>query len=154
MKTSGIELKGTTKRCITCDKEFYVKPSHVDRAHFCSLTCRRNETEVRNMKTAIKNIDKVQLTPALSAQIRGQIANFVNNQIVVANDVVMNGKEWSPTPARVFGMLLNKVVPDLNASFHQHEHDIKNITEMTRQELEAIASGAKTIEAEIVEDVD
>tara|TARA_R100001443_G_scaffold100716_1_gene108237 strand:- start:534 stop:854 length:321 start_codon:yes stop_codon:yes gene_type:complete len=104
------------------------------------------------MKTAIKNIDKVQLTPALSAQIRGQIANFVNNQIVVANDVVMNGKDWTPTQARVFGMLLNKVVPDLNASFHQHEHDIKNITEMTRQELEAIASGAKTIEAEIVED--
>jgi hypothetical protein len=48
-------------------------------------------------------------------------------------------------------MLLNKVVPDLNASFVQHEHQVKNLTEMSREELEAIASGVQTIEGEIIE---
>ena len=81
-------------------------------------------------------------------------ARLVGDQITVANEVVMNGKEWSPTQARVFGMLLNKVVPDLNASHVQHEHQIKNLTEMSREELEAIASGINTIEGEIVEDAD
>ena len=78
---------------------------------------------------------------------------YVKDQIVIANEVVMHGKEWTPTQARVFGMLLNKVVPDLNAAYHKHEHEIKNLTEMSRAELEQIASGAKQIEGEYVEDV-
>lgn len=89
------------------------------------------------------------LTPAQSAQVRGQIANFVAEQINDAHQVVKGHKEWSPTQARVFGMLLNKVVPDLNAAFVQHEHTTKQLTELSRNELEAIAQGISTIEVEV-----
>lgn len=119
------------------------------------MACRRAkgiENREKEMKSALEKAGQVELTPGQSAKIRGQIATFVKNQIIVANDVVMNGKNWTPTQARVFGMLLNKVVPDLNASYVQHEHEVKNLTEMTREELEAIASGAKVIEGEYTED--
>ena len=45
-------------------------------------------------------------------------------------------------------MLLNKVVPDLNANFVQHEVNVKQLTELSRSELEAIAQGVATIEVE------
>lgn len=152
MKTSKENsLTGTTKRCRVCQKEYTTKPSKLERSAFCSMECRKSEAEIKKMKTAITNLGSTKLTPAQSAQIRGQIANFVKDQITVANQVVMHGKEWTPTQARVFGMLLNKVVPDLNASFVQHEHQVKNLTEMSREELEAIASGVQTIEGEIIE---
>lgn len=60
--------------------------------------------------------------------------------------------DWSPTQARVFGMLLNKVVPDLNASYVQHEHSNKDIIDLSREELERIASGIDEIEAKEVSD--
>jgi hypothetical protein len=155
MKTSEEErLTRTTKRCQTCEKEYTTKPSKLERSSFCSMKCRKTASEVKKMKAVVANAGKMELTPAQSAQIRGQIANYVKDQITIANEVVMNGKDWTPTQARVFGMLLNKVVPDLNASYVQHEHQVKNLTEMTREELEAIASGAKVIEGEYAEDAD
>ena len=141
-------------KCVTCGKTFDVKKSKAARTRFCSMACRRSDPDVKNMKDALATTTKNPLTPGQSAQIRGQIAEYVRNQIEVANEVVMNGKSWTPTQARVFGMLLNKVVPDLNASFVQHEHQIKDLTEMSRDELEAIASGLRTIEGEIAEHED
>ena len=63
----------------------------------------------------------------------------------------MGAIDWNPTQARVFGILLNKVIPDLNASFVQHEHTTKQITELSREDLEAIASGISSIEVEALE---
>ena len=140
--------------CKTCEKKFETRKSHENRASYCSMRCRKTSKEVRNMKSIVVKAEKHNLTPAQSSKIRGKIARFVESQIEVANDVVMNGKEWTPTQARVFGMLLNKVVPDLNASYVQHEAQQKDITKMTREQLEKIASEMVTIEGEIVEDVD
>ncbi len=50
-------------------------------------------------------------------------------------------------------MLLNKVVPDLNASFVQHEHTTKQLTELSRDDLEAIAAGVSNIEVEAQEGI-
>ena len=100
------------------------------------------------MKTTLAKADDVRLTPQQSAQIRGQIAKYVSEQINLAHSVVVGSQDWNPTQARVFGMLLNKVVPDLNASFVQHEHNVKQLTELSRSELEAIAQGVATIEVE------
>ncbi len=155
MKTPSRYDKGRAQLvCLTCGKAFETRRSHEKRAVYCSMNCRKASKEVKKMKTAVASLEKNKLTPAQSAKIRGEIANFVSSQITIANEVVMNGKEWSPTQARVFGMLLNKVVPDLNASYVQHEHQVKNLTEMSRAELEEIASGINTIEGEIAEDVD
>jgi len=93
-------------------------------------------------------IEKTRFTPAEAAKIRNQIASYMRKQIETANNVVMGVTEWNPTQARVFSTLLNKVVPDLNASYVQHEHTTKQLTDLTREELEAIAQGVKTIDVE------
>ena len=81
------------------------------------------------------------LSPAQSSKIRGQIANFVRNQLDLANEAILGNIEWSPTQARVFATLLNKVVPDLSASYHQHEINHKDVIDLSRDELERIAAG-------------
>ena len=58
----------------------------------------------------------------------------------------MGKLEWSPTQARVFATMLNKVMPDLTAQFVQHEHNIQESPDkMSREQLEAIASGVNNI---------
>ena len=96
-------------------------------------------------------IEKETLTPAQSAKIRAEIAGFMREQITDAHQVVMGIKSWNPTQARVFSTLLNKVVPDLNASYVQHEHTTKPLTDLSREELEAIAAGMSVIEVEYTE---
>jgi len=89
---------------------------------------------------------KNQLTPQESAQLRKSIHDYVLNHIHEANEVVMGRAQWSPTQARVFSTLLNKVVPDLNASFVQHEHSTKSLNDLSREELEAIVQGESNTE--------
>lgn len=94
------------------------------------------------------------LTPLQVANMRAGLFRRVENQIGEAHKVVMGKQEWSPTQARVFATMLNKVVPDLTASFVQHEHNIQDAPEkMTREQLETIAMGVgKVIEAEPTEE--
>ena len=116
------------------------------------MSCRKADKQVRNMTAIAKKAEETRLTPQQSSQIRGEIANYVKDQLHLANAVVAGAIDWNPTQARVFGMLLNKVVPDLNASFHQHEHEVKQLTALSRSELEAIAQGVATIDVESHED--
>ena len=83
------------------------------------MSCRKADKQVRNMTAIAKKADETRLTPQQSSQIRGEIAKYVTDQLHLANAVVTGAVDWNPTQARVFGMLLNKVVPDLNASFHK-----------------------------------
>lgn len=115
------------------------------------MECRRLAPELKKMKRVTELAEKERLTPAQSAQIRAEIAKSVSDQIIDAHQVVMGAKTWNPTQARVFGMLLNKVVPDLNASYVQHEHTTKQLTDLSREELEAIAQGVAVIDVEATE---
>ena len=144
-----------TKTCEVCGKPFSVKPSHAHRIHKCSMACRKAANDVNyRMKrdaTPLEKIDharsmsavtaKARLTPMQSAQVRGQIAQYMRLQIDIANQVVLGQISWNPTQARVFSTLLAKVVPDLSATYHQHEINQKDITELSREELEQIAAG-------------
>ena len=49
----------------------------------------------------------------------------------------------------MFSTLLNKVVPDLSASYIQHEHSTKELVDMSRDELERIAAGLDAIDVEV-----
>lgn len=138
-------------KCQVCGTTFTTKEYHKDRRKFCSMECRRAAPDLKKMKNMTQLATSNKLTPAQSAQVRGQIANFMAEQINDAHQVVMGHKEWNPTQARVFGILLNKVVPDLNASFVQHEHTTKQLTDLSREELEAIAQGISVIDVEAVE---
>lgn len=102
-------------------------------------------TKFTNSVTVQTATGQVALSPNQVANLRGQIAKNMSNHIVMADEVLKGHREWSPTQARVFSNLLNKVIPDLSASYHQHEHSHKSLTEMSRTELEAIASGVDEI---------
>ncbi len=89
---------------------------------------------------------RAKLTPHQVANVRAGIMKRVTNQLDDAHSVVKGEIEWSPTQARVFATLLNKVVPDLTASFVQHEHALQEMPEkMSRSQLEMIASGVNNI---------
>jgi len=94
------------------------------------------------------------LTPLQVANMRSGLFRRVQNQLDEAHKVVMGKQEWSPTQARVFATMLNKVVPDLTAAFVQHEHNIQDAPEkMSRAQLEAIASGVGSIIDAEVQDI-
>lgn len=102
----------------------------------------------RSMKTAILAAEKERFTPAESAKIRSDIARAVKTHIAAASEVLAGNINWNPTQARVFGILLNKVVPDLNATYVQHEHSARQLVDLSREELERIAAGLDVIDVE------
>jgi len=124
----------------------------------CSIKCRqkarkmaKEQKTTKHMSTALSKAEQTRLSPAQSAKLRGQIATMVKTQIDWANQVVEGSREWSPTQARVFGTLLSKVVPDLSASYHQHEINNKEIIDLSRDELERIAAGIEVTATEITD---
>tara|TARA_B100000780_G_C20893449_1_gene355571 strand:+ start:79 stop:531 length:453 start_codon:yes stop_codon:yes gene_type:complete len=137
-------------KCETCKKEFSTKAYHKDRRKFCSMECRKTAPHLKKASEMTALATREKLTPAESGKIRAEIATYMRDQLTDAHLVVMGTKEWNPTQARVFGMLLNKVVPDLNHSFNQHEHTAKTLTDLSREELEAIAQGVSEIEVESI----
>lgn len=110
---------------------------------------------------ALKAADSTGLSPRQMSKLRKDILACVQDQLTEAHKVVMGDAlkatdedgfavsptVWSPTQARVFGMLLNKVLPDLTASHTKVETTItKPVEQMSLTELEALVAGAKTIE--------
>ncbi len=146
------------KICPVCGKLFRVPPVQDDRYINCSIKCRRvaekrarDEKELSKVSKAIAASETHRLTPNQSAKIRGEISRVVQKHIDLANQVVHGSIDWSPTQARVFSTLLNKVVPDLSASYVQHEHSTKDLVDMSRDELERIAAGLDAIDVEVEE---
>ena len=63
--------------------------------------------------------------------------------------LVLDGtKKWDNQQVRLFGMMLNKVMPDLHHSFNEHTVETKNMDELTIEELQEIAKQAETLEGE------
>ena len=93
------------------------------------------------------------LTPHQVANMRAGLYRKVEAQIGDAHEVVMGRKNWSPTQARVFSTMLNKVMPDLTANFVQHEHvTTDDPTKLSRADLERIVAEAEGIAATPSED--
>ncbi len=164
MKREG--RKPNTK-CVICKEPFYAWRLKDDSVHTCSLECRgklprvdpeeskeraKTKAHIKKMTKAIALAKDTKLSPQQSAQLRGKIAKLVSDQVTHANEVVLGVRDWSPTQARVFSTLLNKIVPDLSASYVQHEHNTKDVIDMSREELERIAAGIDAIDAEEVTD--
>ena len=91
------------------------------------------------------------LSPAEVARIRTQIARNVESYLPLIDEVVRGTREFTPTQARVFTALLNKVVPDLSATFHKHEHETRDLSNLSMAELEAIASGVASTKSEMLD---
>lgn len=106
----------------------------------------------KSMKAAIIAAEKERFTPSESAKIRADIAKAIKTHINAASEVLAGNISWNPTQARVFGILLNKVVPDLNATFVQHEHNTRQLVDLSREELERIAAGLDVIDVETTDE--
>jgi len=87
---------------------------------------------------ALKHAEKLDLTYGQVHRMRKTIIEAVEDQLADAHAVVLGEKEWSPTQARVFSTLLNKVVPDLQARHISKSEDNRPISELSQKELEAI----------------
>jgi hypothetical protein len=87
------------------------------------------------------------VTPKEVDRVRRSVLDVVRKNIYNVREVLDGKKTWSNQQVRLFGMMLNKVMPDLHHSFNQHSIENKDPNELTLAELEAIASSALYPEA-------
>lgn len=86
------------------------------------------------------------LSPEETSALRKRLYNKLSTQIEHAHKVVLGQIEWSPTQARVFSAFLDKVVPNLNASFIEQETRITSDPEsLSLDQLRAIAEGRLSV---------
>lgn len=84
------------------------------------------------------------VTPLEVDRVRRSTLDIVRKQMPVVREVLDGRREWNNQQVRVFGMLLNKVMPDLHHSFNEHTVENKEVHELTFDELNEIAAQAKT----------
>ena len=86
------------------------------------------------------------VTPLEVDRVRRSTLDIVRKQMPIVRQVLDGTREWNNQQVRVFGMLLNKVMPDLHHSFNEHTVENKQVHELTFDELNEIASQAKNTE--------
>ena len=151
-----------SKECPYCKTEFWITRSCADHFVFCSKPCR---TKAQKQKEAYaKAAEMVQLsddaksiatlildnrplsrpvnvlTPQYTSMLRGKIASIVHDHLLVAEKVLTGEIAWTNAQISLFKTLMAKVVPDVSATYHQHELNSRTTTEMSREELEALAA--------------
>jgi hypothetical protein len=88
------------------------------------------------------------VTPMEVDRVRRSVLDIVRKNIPNVREVLEGKKSWSNQQVRLFGMVLNKVMPDLHHSFNEHSVELKEAHELSIEELEAIALRANAAEAE------
>ena len=79
------------------------------------------------------------VTPMQVDRVRRSVLDIVRKEIPNVREVLDGTRKWDNQQVRLFGMLLNKVMPDLHHSFNEHTVENKKMHELTIDELEAIA---------------
>ena len=108
---------------------------------------RKHALELKHKLALAQQTD---FSPEEASRLRAEISVYLQNQLTLANEVVLGTRVWSPTQARVFSTLMNKVVPDLNASFVKHEGHGKGLHEYSQHELEEIIRKATALEGKAI----
>ena len=88
------------------------------------------------------------VTPIEVDRVRRTVLDVVRKQIPSVRLVLDGQKQWNTSQVRLFGMMLNKVMPDLHHSFNEHAIENKSAHELTFEELQAIAAQANAPEEE------
>jgi hypothetical protein len=95
------------------------------------------------------------LTPNDIASMRSQVFHTVISQTARVANVLNGDEKWNPQQVRLYGMLLNKVLPDLHHSYSEVAVQDTDVNKLSRQELEAIiASSANTDAAQSIVESD
>jgi len=82
------------------------------------------------------------VTPIEVDRVRRSVLDIVRNNIPTVREVLNGNRSWSNQQVRLFGMMLNKVMPDLHHTFNEHTIENKKAHELTIEELEQIAMQA------------
>jgi hypothetical protein len=88
------------------------------------------------------------VTPQQVDRVRRSVLDVVRKNIPQVREVLDGSRKWDNQQVRLFGMMLNKVMPDLHHSFNQHTVENKNVDELTVDELMEIAKQGETVEGE------
>lgn len=97
---------------------------------------RKAATDPTELRLGPKDVHKLQ------RQIYDEVERLLPEAVAAIRGDA--GKMWTPTQARLFSNLLNKVTPDLQYQHIQHDIRNKDFEELSRDELERIASGEDT----------
>lgn len=89
------------------------------------------------------------VTPVQVDRVRRSVLDVVRKQIPAVREVLDGSRNWNNQQVRLFGMMLNKVMPDLHHSFNEHTIENKSVDELSYEELMQIAQA--TEEAEIID---
>lgn len=91
------------------------------------------------------------VTPLEVDRVRRSVLDVVRKQMPDVREVLAGTKNWNNQQVRLFGMMLNKVMPDLHHSFNEHTIENKEVHELTYEELQRIAAQADAADAEYEE---
>tara|TARA_R100001463_G_scaffold120653_1_gene176759 strand:- start:190 stop:585 length:396 start_codon:yes stop_codon:yes gene_type:complete len=106
---------------------------------------------VRKDPSPTKGTGLPAVTPLEVDRVRRSVLDVVRKQMPEVREVLAGNKRWDAQQTRLFGMMLNKVMPDLHHSFNEHTIENKEAHELTIEELQTIAAQAKAVEAEYEE---
>ena len=94
------------------------------------------------------------LQPNDIAVMRSQVFATVATQTAKVVGVLNGTEQWNPQQVRLYGMLLNKVLPDLHHSYSEVAIQDSDVNKLSRKELEAIIASSSNTNAaqDIVEE--
>lgn len=106
---------------------------------------------VRKNPSSTKGTGLPAVTPLEVDRVRRSVLDVVRKQMPEVREVLAGNKKWDAQQTRLFGMMLNKVMPDLHHSFNEHTIENKEAHELTIEELQRIAAQAEAVDAEYEE---
>lgn len=124
--------------------EYYLHHTAATREAARHTEARRTE-EALTVMAAPKN----HLQPNDIAIMRSQVFATVATQTQKVVGVLNGTEQWNPQQVRLYGMLLNKVLPDLHHSYSEVAQQDGDVNKLSRKELEdIIASSSNTTAAQ------
>lgn len=103
---------------------------------------------VRKEPSKTKGTGLPAVTPLEVDRVRRSVLDVVRKQMPEVRLVLDGSKKWDAQQTRLFGMMLNKVMPDLHHSFNEHTVENKDVAELTIDELQRIAQQANAVDVE------
>ncbi len=128
---------------------------HIDGEHRLAprtIMVDRKKVKATTVSSLAKMYERAPLTMRDVAKLRGYIRDEVQTILPLAVRAVEGDIKWTPQQVSLFRTLMSKVVPDLSQSHTTVEHRHVDVNKLSRDELEAIASGIH--EGEVVESPD
>jgi hypothetical protein len=129
--------------------EYYLHHTAATREAARHTEAKRTE-EALTVMAAPKN----HLQPNDIAIMRSQVFATVATQTQKVVGVLNGTEQWNPQQVRLYGMLLNKVLPDLHHSYSEVALQDGDVNKLSRKELEDIISSSNNTTAaqDIVEE--